>query len=207
MLSAKELEELVTKGTGRQARAPFVGLGSFEVTLKRVRMKRDKGQQVLVKGEVHEVPGKVLNYIIEARVERSSNPKHPVGSDVAVFMGMNSKYEKSDHEDAFEFVKAFYSSLGQSIVVGADATAEARADAIKSINGVLGDPLTGEFDEETVRGCRMLLTTRLPKATDKEGKPKAKVPTEDGFLYKDWAPIQQTVEQMLERRAELDKTT
>lgn len=205
MLSAKDLEKLVTEGTGRENRAPFVGLGSFEVTLKRMTMKRDKGQAVMVKGEVIEVPGKVLSYTIVGRVERSSNPKHPVGSDVAVYLGLNGKYEKQDMENCFEFAKALYACIGESIVVGVDSTDEQKKGAIEKINAVFGDPMTQAFDEEFVSGFRMLLETRLPKATDKEGNPKKKVPTEDGFLYKNWAPIQQSLQDVLARRAELSK--
>lgn len=207
MLTAEELEKMVKEGSGRKEQPPFVSaVGLYTVTLKKIRMKRDKGQKILVKGELIDVPGKVLSYSIDCRVDATPNAnKHPVGSDVTVWMEASGKYEASNHADLFEFCRAFYASLGESIVVGKDATDEQKAAAIANINAVLGDPTTGEHDELTTRGCQLLLNVRLPKATDKEGKPKAKVPTEDGFTYKDWRPVQQTVEQMLARRAELDK--
>lgn len=213
MMNAKQMQDLID-GKGYEAKTPFVGLGSFDLTLTRIKMKRDKGQTMMHQGKVIEVPGKPTAYIVEGIVDRSTNPTlHPVGSSVAAWLLVSGKYEEQDVANACKFVGAFYKSIGEPF---AD-----EADFWVKVLGVFGSEFLSKctpdftvkyganatpFDEGTVRGCRIALTTNMPKPNDKDGNPKKKVPTPEGFLYKNWAPIAQTVEQMLARRAELDKT-
>lgn len=204
MLDAKTLDGLLTNGSGKLDRVPFIGLGTFELTLKEIRQKRAKGQTILVKGELIEVPGKVEAYFIEGRVETTTNPaKHPVGSYATVYLPLEGKYPESDAKNLFDFAQKFYECLGVSIVVGADAPAEKRAEAIENFRGLMGNELTNEHDETAARGVRMIIETNMPKATKKDGTARAKVPTEDGFLYKDWRAVKQTDEQVRAQAASL----
>lgn len=204
MLDAKLLDKMLTEGSGKTNRAPFIGLGSFELTLKAIRQKRGKGQTVMIKGETHEIPGKVEAYFIEGRVERSTNlAKHPVGSDVVVYLPLEGKYPEDDAKNVFDFASKFYECLGVSIVVGADAPPEKRAEAIENFRALMGNELTNEHDESAARGVRMFIETRMPKPTKKDGTPRSKVPTEDGFLYKDWRAIKQSDDEVRAQAAAL----
>ena len=208
-LSPKDLEALVSGKL--ESRAPFVGLGNFGLTIRKVKMKRDKGQSMLHEGKILEIPGKPIAYIVEARVDTSSTAKHPVGSDVAVYMGVGGKYEDNDVKNILTFVKVFYASLGIAYtderdmwlksfsVLGREFLSKFTADFVQKF---AADKIEAH-DETTLAGLRVSLSTKVPSATAKDGTPKAKVPTEEGFLYKNWAPVPQTVEEMLARRATL----
>lgn len=209
-LSPKDVEGLVN-GT-IESRAPWVGLGTFGVTIRKVKMKRDKGQTMLHEGKLLEIPGKPIAYIVEARVDESSNhQKHKPGSDVAVYLGVGGKYEDNDVKNILIFVKCFYASLGVKYtderdmwlksfsVLGNEFLSKFPAEFV----GKFAADNIGPFDETALAGLKLTLATKMPKDTDKEGNPKKKVPTEEGFLYKNWAPVPQTVEEMLARRASL----
>lgn len=209
MLDAKTLEGLVSGKL--ESRAPWAGLGTFGLTIKRLKLKRDKGQTMLHEGKLLEIPGKPIAYIVEARVDTSTSKKHEPGSDIAVYMGVGGKYEDNDIKNILLFVKCFYASVGIAYtderdmwlksfeVLGKEFLSKFSADFVQKFQA---DKI-GAHDELTLAGLRLSLSTKLPKATTKEGVLKEKVPTEEGYLYKNWSPVPQTLDDMIAARAAL----